>query len=214
MQAEATAAPRTAHRTTRSDLVTAVCLLCLLCLLHLLHLLHLHTYYTTPTSSPRFRACAHEPHARRMHAARPRWGCSSTKPPRLPGYHPQVGLQLDNLRLDPSEEMRLGPAARAALNHTRDQWARGLPPSLPAVRASLRLGGHGYDVLEALLQRIDKPVGGAVGGGAGGSAGGSVGGGVGGAGGAGGAAESFAAAAAAVASLENWLIGQASKCSK
>ena len=83
---------------------------------------------------------------------------------RLPGYHPQVGLQLDNLRLDPGEEMRLGPAARAALSHARDQWARGLPPSLPAVRASLRLGGHGYDVLEALLQRIDTPVGGVVGG--------------------------------------------------
>ena len=122
--------------------------------------------------------------------------------PRLPGYHPQVGLQLDNLRLDPGEEMRLGPAARAALSHARDQWARGLPPSLPAVRASLRLGGHGYDVLEALLQRIDTPVGGVVGGGAGGagSAGGAV-----------DAVESFAAAAAAVASLENWLLEQASK---
>ena len=136
----------------------------------------------------------------------------------LPIYRPpQVGLQLDNLRLDPSEEMRLGPAARAALSHARDQWARGLPPSLPAVRASLRLGGHGYDVLEALLERIDEPVGSAVGGSAGDSAGGSAGGGAGGAGGAGGgggAAESFAAAAAAVASLENWLIKQASKCSK
>ena len=135
----------------------------------------------------------------------------------LPCYHPQVGLQLDNLRLDPSEEMRLGPAARAALNHARDQWARGLPPSLPAVRASLRLGGHGYDVLEALLERIDEPVGSAVGGSAGDSAGGSAGGGAGGAGGAGGgggAAESFAAAAAAVASLENWLIEQASKRSQ
>ena len=52
-----------------------------------------------------------------------------------------VGLQLEHLCLDPAEERRLGPAAQGALRHAREQWARGLPPSLPAVRASLRLGG-------------------------------------------------------------------------